>query len=80
MNGVAHTTGTNTSKEVHFSLGYIFKTRQRAKHEIMGVLTHEVVHCYQYNGKGTAPGGLIEGIAGLFPEPLILSAHGNHAW
>lgn len=29
----------------------------------MGVLTHEMVHCYQYNAFGTCPGGLIEGIA-----------------
>jgi hypothetical protein len=32
-------------------------------HELLGVLTHEAVHCYQHNGQGTAPGGLIEGIA-----------------
>lgn len=29
----------------------------------MGVLTHEMVHCYQYNAFGTCPSGLIEGIA-----------------
>lgn len=31
--------------------------------EVLGVLTHEAVHCFQYNGKGKCPGGLIEGIA-----------------
>ncbi|KPI43371.1 uncharacterized protein AB675_7134 [Cyphellophora attinorum] len=31
--------------------------------EALGVLTHEAVHCYQHNLSGTAPGGLIEGIA-----------------
>jgi len=35
----------------------------RSRDEILGVLVHEVVHCYQYNAKGTCPGGLIEGIA-----------------
>lgn len=32
-------------------------------YEIKGVLVHELVHCFQYNGKGHCPGGLIEGIA-----------------
>jgi hypothetical protein len=27
------------------------------------VLTHELVHCYQWDAHGTCPGGLIEGIA-----------------
>lgn len=80
MSGVAHTTGSHTSKEIHFSLGYIVKSRQRAKHEIIGVLTHEVVHCYQYNGKGAAPGGLIEGIAGLFQESFPLSTRRINTW
>lgn len=51
-------------KEIHFSLDHIKNSESRAKAEIEGVLTHEVVHCYQYNAKGTAPGGFIEGIAG----------------
>ncbi|KAK0455897.1 hypothetical protein EV421DRAFT_1886507 [Armillaria borealis] len=53
MDGVAHTTGSETHKEIHLSVDYI----------IMGVLTHEMVHCYQYNARGTCPGGLVEGIA-----------------
>lgn len=32
-------------------------------YEIRGVLVHELVHCFQYNGKGSCPGGLVEGIA-----------------
>lgn len=32
-------------------------------YEIEGVLVHELVHCFQYNGKGKCPGGLVEGIA-----------------
>jgi hypothetical protein len=27
------------------------------------VLTHELVHCYQWDAEGTCPGGLIEGVA-----------------
>lgn len=39
-------------------------SKARARDEILGVLVHEMVHCFQYNAKGTCPGGLIEGIAG----------------
>ncbi|KAG8627165.1 hypothetical protein KVT40_004648 [Elsinoe batatas] len=31
--------------------------------ELLGVICHELVHCYQWNALGSAPGGLIEGIA-----------------
>jgi hypothetical protein len=69
MDGVAYTTGIeldNDHKEIHLSLDYVqkfAKKPQECRHEIVGVVTHEMVHCYQYNGDGTAPGGLIEGIA-----------------
>jgi len=63
MPGVAYTTGTISEKEIHISLGYIARSRDPLEREIMGVLTHEMVHCYQYNGKDLAPGGLIEGVA-----------------
>lgn len=67
MPGVAYTTGSdldNDHKEIHFSLRYIAGIRKdRLAHEITGVVTHEVVHCYQHNAFGTCPGGLIEGIA-----------------
>lgn len=65
FDGVAYTSGTHVDKEIHFSLDYIAGSAVRAKDEIQGVLVHEVVHCYQYNGLDTCPGGLIEGIAGL---------------
>lgn len=32
-------------------------------YEINGVIVHELVHCFQHNGRGAGPGGLIEGIA-----------------
>lgn len=64
MDGVAHTFGSSTHKEIHFSLDHIQRSAARAKSEILGVLTHEMVHCYQFNGCGQCPGGLIEGVAG----------------
>jgi len=64
MKGVAVTFGTESHKEIHFSLDYIKRIpKSRAREEIMGVLVHEVVHCFQHNGLDTCPGGLIEGIA-----------------
>ncbi len=67
MGGVAYTTGSDLDddhKEIHFSLDYIHGIdASRKAHEILGVLTHEMVHCYQYSAFGTCPGGLIEGIA-----------------
>ncbi|UKZ73784.1 hypothetical protein TrVFT333_001436 [Trichoderma virens FT-333] len=65
--GVAYTVGhgaDNNIKEIHFSLSYIAQINpSRVADEINGVVTHELVHCFQYNGHGAAPGGLIEGIA-----------------
>jgi len=68
MGGVAYTTGTsldNDHKEIHFSLQYInsINPASRLTHEITGVLTHELVHCYQWDAQSTCPGGLIEGVA-----------------
>ncbi|KAI4180901.1 MAG: hypothetical protein LQ348_005127 [Seirophora lacunosa] len=67
MGILAYTTGMeldNDHKEIHFSLGYISKIPiARRVDEIQGVLVHEMVHCWQWNAYGTAPGGLIEGIA-----------------
>jgi len=63
FDGVAHTCGSDSAKEIHFSTRHIQASESRARDEILGVLLHEMVHCYQYNAKGTCPGGLIEGIA-----------------
>lgn len=67
MDGVAYTTGSDLDddhKEIHFSLEYINKAPcARQRDEIQGVLVHEMVHCWQWNGLGTAPVGLTEGIA-----------------
>ncbi|KIJ53422.1 hypothetical protein M422DRAFT_775954 [Sphaerobolus stellatus SS14] len=66
FDGVAHThssAGSEADKEIHFSTRHIKGSESRAEHEILGVLLHEMVHCFQYNAKGTCPGGFIEGIA-----------------
>lgn len=69
MNGVAYTTGTELDedhKEIHFSLNYITsaaKSKPSVRDEILGVVCHELVHCFQYSAEGTCPGGLIEGVA-----------------
>jgi Peptidase of plants and bacteria len=69
MGGVAYTTGLDLDdmhKEIHVSLDYIARNCDQPfkfRDETIGVITHEVVHCFQHKCKGTAPGGLIEGIA-----------------
>ncbi|RWA10414.1 hypothetical protein EKO27_g4690 [Xylaria grammica] len=68
MDGVAYTTGIDLDpeqhKEIHLSSRYVASiSPDRRGHEIEGVIVHELVHCYQYNGHGYAPGGLIEGVA-----------------
>ncbi|KAJ5493948.1 hypothetical protein N7463_010035 [Penicillium fimorum] len=80
--GVAYTTGTeldDAHKEIHVSLPYIQhctsgpSAKADPLHELVGVLTHELVHCYQHTTPPSLessgeeipgpPGGLIEGIA-----------------
>lgn len=72
--GVAYTNGTDLDddhKEIHFSLSYInhvCKNDTQPLAELKGVLTHELVHCYQHTAPAEGevprpPGGLIEGIA-----------------
>jgi len=70
MDGVAYTTGNDLDddhKEIHLSLGYITHVARGAKdsirHELLGVVAHELVHCFQWAARGTCPGGLIEGMA-----------------
>lgn len=67
MDGVAYTTGRDLDddhKEIHLSTRYISHVPEsRQKEEIMGVLVHEMVHCWQHSGLGSAPVGLTEGVA-----------------
>lgn len=66
MDGVAYTTGTDLDKdhkEIHFNLDYITRVKDPQRHEILGVICHELVHCFQWDAHGSCPGGLTEGIA-----------------
>ena len=70
MGGVADTGGLELDsdhKQMNFSLDYIKgidpSIPDRQASEIAGVIVHEMVHAWQWDGKGTAPGGLIEGVA-----------------
>ncbi|KAG1837788.1 hypothetical protein DFJ58DRAFT_668710, partial [Suillus subalutaceus] len=45
---------------INFSLNWIKSSEARARHDILGVLVHEVVDYYRYNAKETCPGCLIE--------------------
>jgi Peptidase of plants and bacteria len=67
MDGVAYTRGKELDsdhKEIHLSTNYINSIKpELLKSELTGVIVHEMVHCWQWNGCGEAPGGLIEGIA-----------------
>jgi hypothetical protein len=63
--GVAYTIGSDLDedhKKLHISTSYIQSRQGDVRHELLGVLCHELVHCFQWSAKGT-PGGLIEGIA-----------------
>ncbi|CAA0826466.1 Plant basic secretory protein (BSP) family protein [Striga hermonthica] len=59
MKGVAYT----IDNQIHFSAGYIQNYSGNVSNEFTGILYHEMTHVWQYDGKGRAPSGLIEGIA-----------------
>ncbi|KAF1850727.1 BSP-domain-containing protein [Cucurbitaria berberidis CBS 394.84] len=67
MDGVAYTTGRDIDddhKEIHINTKYISQiSESRQKEEMLGVLVHEMVHCWQHSAFGTAPVGLTEGVA-----------------
>ncbi|KAF8312941.1 BSP-domain-containing protein [Clavulina sp. PMI_390] len=63
MDGVAYTSSSPSNpdaKEIHCSAAYFGQSNFR---EISGVLIHELVHVWQRDGQGSAPGGWIEGVA-----------------
>ncbi|XP_004305960.1 PREDICTED: uncharacterized protein LOC101310442 [Fragaria vesca subsp. vesca] len=59
MDGIAYT----INDEIHVGAKYIQGIKGDIKTDFNGVLFHEMTHVWQWNGKGQAPGGLIEGIA-----------------
>jgi uncharacterized membrane protein len=63
MDGVAHTIGDYARKEIHLSIQYFRSFKGDKYRELRGVITHELVHVWQYNALDTMDGGLVEGIA-----------------
>ncbi|XP_054785439.1 uncharacterized protein LOC129291974 [Prosopis cineraria] len=59
INGVAYT----SKDEIHLSARYVGNYSGDVRREVSGVLYHEMTHVWQWNGKGEANGGLIEGVA-----------------
>lgn len=68
FDGVAFTKDAGyLTKEIQISLTYLLKIPQeRRVSELEGVLCHEMVHAYQYDGSHTAPSGFIEGVADYY--------------
>lgn len=61
---VAYAQGDGTDQSaIHLSQSYVGSYSGDVVTEIKGVLYHEMTHVWQWNGQGTADGGLIEGIA-----------------
>ncbi|EFJ24815.1 hypothetical protein SELMODRAFT_232195 [Selaginella moellendorffii] len=59
IGGVAYT----SNDQIHLSASYVGDYSGDVAREIRGVMFHEMTHVWQWNGRGGAPGGLIEGIA-----------------
>ncbi|KAF8017217.1 hypothetical protein BT93_H2416 [Corymbia citriodora subsp. variegata] len=59
MEGIAY----ESNDEIHVSATYLGGFSGNVKREFVGVVLHEMVHVWRWNGDGQAPGGLIEGIA-----------------
>ncbi|XP_022972383.1 uncharacterized protein LOC111470953 [Cucurbita maxima] len=58
-NGVAFA----SDNRIHVSANYIAGINGDVKREVTGVLYHEMVHVWQWDGNGATPGWLIEGFA-----------------
>ncbi|AEC06371.1 protein family basic secretory protein [Arabidopsis suecica] len=58
-NGIAY----SSQDEIHYNAGSLVDDKGYVRRGFTGVVYHEVVHSWQWNGAGRAPGGLIEGIA-----------------
>ncbi|KAJ3064285.1 hypothetical protein HDU98_012283 [Podochytrium sp. JEL0797] len=69
FDGCADTSGSKTNKLLRLNSSYFtFSRHADLRHEVMGVIVHELTHVLQYDGSidgrgGTANGGFIEGLA-----------------
>jgi hypothetical protein len=75
--GVAYTTGTETTKEIYFSLQYIrelLKSKSLDESELYGVMIHEATHVWQQSNG--IPAGVCEGIA----DVVRYKAGGCEGW
>ena len=80
--GGAHTRGSELDdehKEIHLSTDYVrgIAPAGRVRDEVVGVVCHEMVHCWQWDARGTCPGGLVEGIADYV---RLRCGHGPPHW
>ncbi|KAF3794296.1 Basic secretory protease [Nymphaea thermarum] len=80
IDGVAYTSGN----QIHVSARYIAAYGGDLRREITGILYHETTHVWQWDGKGQAPGWVIEGVAdyirlkaGLAPAHWRKAGEGN---
>lgn len=84
---VAYTVGGEKNESfIHLSDKYVggYNESPDVAREIEGIIYHESTHVWQWNGQGTAPGGLIEGIAdyirliaGLAPPHWVKAGAGE---
>lgn len=70
FDGVAYTTSHGSDKVICISERYI---RDKSSLEALGVIAHEMCHVWQYDGKGTLPSDITEGIADLVRLELGLA-------
>ncbi|KAI5081456.1 hypothetical protein GOP47_0004639, partial [Adiantum capillus-veneris] len=81
----ADSRGAPNAHEIHLSQSYVGTYSEGdVATEVKGVLYHEMTHVWQWNGQGTADGGLIEGIAdyvrltaGLAPPHWVQPGEGD---
>ncbi|XP_004137101.1 uncharacterized protein LOC101216297 [Cucumis sativus] len=52
-----------SNNRIHVSASYIARYNGDVRMAVTGILYHEMVHVWQWNGNGAAPGWLIEGYA-----------------
>ena len=66
MDGVAFTEGSTMSgwKFIYISVKHVLnRPVDEQEYEFQGVLAHELTHCFQHTGMGSASKGFIEGLA-----------------